>query len=187
MTESASRRSRLPPPLPFSGKEVEGRKLHFPARQRRRHVLPEQGAVNGVDMLQVQLAVGAGSDFVPVYVIVSPRLMRMGFFPWTRSWVARRFAEVVLPEELGPASSTAFAPRSGTLDRPPEKTAFHAGLRLRGSAPGCGRRIRQVVEVGHCLALQFSASPQRSPSLNTLKKLGIGGTLAQISGLPSSG
>ena len=58
------------PPLPLPGEEVEGRKLHFPARQQRRHVLPEQGAVNGVDMLQIQLAVRAGGNFVPVDVIV---------------------------------------------------------------------------------------------------------------------
>ena len=36
----------------------------------------------------------------------------MGSSPSARSWVAMRFAEVVLPEEEGPAIITAFAPRS---------------------------------------------------------------------------
>ena len=42
-------------------------------------------------------------------------LISTGFLPWTRSCTARRLAEVVLPEELGPASITALAPRSQTI------------------------------------------------------------------------
>ena len=57
-------------PLPFAGKEVKGRQADLLPLQKIPHILAEELAVDGVDVLQVQLAVGARGDFVPVDVIV---------------------------------------------------------------------------------------------------------------------
>ena len=60
----------LSPPLPAAGNEVEGRQRHLLPCQKLSHLLPEQSRVNGIDVLQIQLAVRPRGDFVPVDVIV---------------------------------------------------------------------------------------------------------------------
>ena len=60
----------MSPPFPQSGLEIEGRQLHFFSCQQLRHILPEQLRINGIDMLQIQLPIRAGSDLIPVDIVV---------------------------------------------------------------------------------------------------------------------
>ena len=139
------------PPFPFSGKEVEGRKLHFPARQQRRHVLPEQGAVNGVDMLQVQLAVGAGSDFVPVYVIVV-QTHENGLFPMDAELGGKAVGRGRLARRTGASQQHSLRPPLAHLIGHLRKPLFVQGF-VDADQLTDAAGIRQVVEVGHRLAL----------------------------------
>ena len=66
------RRQRQNVSLPFSpaGDEVEAGKLHALPRQKTRHVIPEQGHINRIDVLQIQLPVWPRSNSIPVNVII---------------------------------------------------------------------------------------------------------------------
>ena len=60
----------LPCPFSAAGNEIEAGKLYaFPCQQMG-HILPEQSYVNGIDVLQIQLPIRAGGDFIPVNVVV---------------------------------------------------------------------------------------------------------------------
>ena len=57
-------------PLTATLLEVEGGKLHLLTAEQRLEMLTEQLGVNGINMLKVNLAVGAGLDLVTVNVVV---------------------------------------------------------------------------------------------------------------------
>ena len=141
----------LAPPLPFSGEEVEGRKLHFPARQQRRHILPEQGAVNGVDMLQIQFTVRAGGNFVPVYVIVV-QTHENGLFPMDAELGGKTVRRGCLARGAGASQQHGLRPPLAHLIGHLRKPLFVQGFVYADQLPDAAG-IRQVVEVGHRLAL----------------------------------
>ena len=60
----------LPVPLPFPGHKIKGWEHDLLPGKQRGNIRPEQGSVQGVDMLQIQLAIRAGGKFIPVDVIV---------------------------------------------------------------------------------------------------------------------
>ena len=60
----------LPVPLPFPGHKIKGWEHNLLPGKQRGNIRPEQGRVQGVDMLQIQLAIRAGGKFIPVDVIV---------------------------------------------------------------------------------------------------------------------